>query len=47
MTELVGDLVAVEDRLDALEGRLQAGSDSAGSFVSGTVPATAPFLVTA
>ena len=43
---VVGDLLAVEDRLDALEGWLRTGSDSAGSFVSGAVPATAPVLET-
>ncbi len=40
----IGDLVAVADRVDALEGRLQTNRGNAGVTISGTLPCGRPVL---
>jgi signal transduction histidine kinase len=40
----IGNLVAVEDRVEALGGRLQATSDATGNVVSGTLLSSQPDL---
>ncbi|MGZ8785605.1 MAG: sensor histidine kinase, partial [Acidimicrobiia bacterium] len=43
----VGDLVAVEDRLDALDGRFSVENDTAASIIFGKVSSTDPVLESA